>query len=152
LRAGGRSPYVVVVLSDAEAAFHARAFTALVAELAAVDLRPVVTVIADDPHREEAFVDESQTNNLTGLIIVQAHPESPRTYAGAAANSAIRIVSLDPAVTGDGISVVVGDELNAGRLAAQQLLDHGHRALGVVGDHSTSVITTRRLEGIQSAF
>src|SRR5699024_2499572 len=73
------------------------------------------------------------------------------TYAGAAAKSAIRIVSLDPAVTGDGISVVAGDELNAGRLAAQQLLDHGHRALGVIGDHSTSDITHRRLDGIQSA-
>ena len=152
LRAGGRSPYVGVVLSDAEDAFQARAFAALEAELAAVDLRPVVTVIGDDPDREEAFVDESLANDLSGLIIVRAHPESPRTYAGAAANSAIRIVSLDPAVTGDGISVVAGDELNAGRLAAQQLLDHGHRALGVIGDHSTSVITTRRLEGIQSAF
>src|SRR5699024_10975757 len=35
---------------------------------------------------------------------------------------------------------------------ARQLLDHGHRALGVIGDHSTSIITTRRLEGIRSAF
>src|SRR5699024_7414237 len=137
LRAGGRSPYVGVVLSDAEDAFQARAFTALEAELAAVGLRPVVTVIGDDPDREEPCVDESLANDLSGLSIVRAHPESPRTCAAAAARSATRIVSLDPAVTGDGISVVAGHERNAGRLSSQQLLDHGHCALGVIGDNST---------------
>jgi LacI family transcriptional regulator len=152
LRAGGRSPYIGVVLTDADDAFQARVFSALEAELATVELRPVVTVAGDDPEREEAFVDECLANDLSGIIIVRSHPDAADIYARAAAASGIRIVSFDPAISGDGISVVAGDELEAGRLAAQQLLDHGHRALGVIGDHSTSIITTRRLEGIQSAF
>ncbi|WP_166973257.1 LacI family DNA-binding transcriptional regulator [Brevibacterium atlanticum] len=155
LRAGGRSPYIGVVLSDADDAFQARVFSALEAELATVDLRPVVTVIGDDPDREQAFLDECLANDLSGIIVVRAHPDAADNYARAAAASGIRIVSFDPAVasrSGEGISVLAGDEAAAGRLAAQQLLDHGHIALGVIGDHSTSLITTRRLEGIQSAF
>ncbi|WP_210602988.1 LacI family DNA-binding transcriptional regulator [Brevibacterium oceani] len=152
LRAGGRSPYIGIVLTDADDAFQARVFSALEAELATVELRPVVTVAGDDPEREQAFVDECLANDLSGIIVVRSHPDAGDIYARAAAASGIRIVSFDPAVSGDGISILAGDEVDAGRLAAKQLLDHGHIALGVIGDHSTSLITTRRLEGIQSAF
>ncbi|WP_420095603.1 LacI family DNA-binding transcriptional regulator [Brevibacterium sediminis] len=152
LRAGGRSPYIGVVLSDAGDAFQARAFAAVEAELATLDLRPVVTVVGDDPDREEAFLDECLANDLTGLIVIRAHPEAAETYARAASAPGTRIVSLDPAVEGPGISIVAGDDREAGRLAAEQLLAHGHMALGVIGDHSPSLITTRRLQGIQDAI
>jgi LacI family transcriptional regulator len=152
LRAGGRSPYIGVVLSDVDDAFQARMFSALEAELATVDLRPIVTVIGDDPDRERAFLDESLANDLSGIIVVRSHPDVADIYARAASTSGMRIVSFDPAVSGDGVSILAGDEVDAGRRAAQQLLDHGHITLGVIGDHSTSLITTRRLEGIQSAF
>jgi LacI family transcriptional regulator len=152
LRAGGHSPYVGVVLSDATDAYQARMFSALESELSAVDLWPVVTVTGDDSDREETFLDESLANDLSGIIVVRAHPDAADRYVRAAAVSGIRIVSFDPAVSGESISVVAGDEIAAGCQAAQQLLDHGHIALGVIGDHSTSPITTRRLEGIQSAF
>jgi LacI family transcriptional regulator len=152
LRAGGRSPYIGIVLSDADDPYQARVFSALEAELARVDLRPVLTVVGDDPDREEAFFDESLANDLSGIIVVRAHPDAADIYTRAATTSGMRIVSFDPAVRGDRVSLVAGDEIDAGRRAAQQLLDHGHIALGVIGDHSTSIITTRRLEGIQSAF
>ena len=76
LRAGGRSPYIGVVLSDAADAFQSRAFAAVEAELAALDLRPVVTVVGDDPDREEAFLDECLASDLTGIIVIRAHPEA----------------------------------------------------------------------------
>ncbi|WP_152347361.1 LacI family DNA-binding transcriptional regulator [Brevibacterium sp. CFH 10365] len=151
LRAGGRSPYIGVVLSDAGDAFQARAFAAVEAELAALDLRPVVTVVGDDPDREEAFLDECLANDLTGIIVIRTHPEAAETYARAAATPGTRIVSLDPAVEGP-ISTVAGDDRAAGRLAAEQLLAHGHVALGVIGDRSPSLITTRRLQGVQDAI
>lgn len=152
LRAGGRSPYVGVVLSSADDPYQARVFAALEAELSAIDLRPVVTVTGDDPDREETFLDESLASDLSGLIVVRSHPEATGIYTRAASTSGTRIVSFDPGVRGEGISIVAGDEIAAGFRAAQQLLDHGHIALGVIGDHSTSIITTRRLEGIRSAF
>ncbi|WP_209323542.1 LacI family DNA-binding transcriptional regulator [Brevibacterium renqingii] len=151
LRAGGRSPYVGVVLSAADDALQTRAFTALEAELSAVDLRPVVTVIGGSPDREVAFLDECLANDLSGIIVLRAHPDMTGIYSRAA-GADVRIVSFDPAVTGAGVTVITGDEVAAGQLAARQLLDHGHLALGVIGDHSTSLVTIRRLEGIRSAF
>ncbi|UVI35189.1 LacI family DNA-binding transcriptional regulator [Brevibacterium spongiae] len=152
LRAGGRSPYIGVVLSSADDPYQVRVLSALEAELSTVDLRPVVTVTADDPDREEAFLDECLANDLSGIIVVRSQPDTAHIYTRAASTSGVRVVSFDPAVSGDGISIVTGDDVDAGYRAARQLLDHGHIALGVVGDHSTSIITTRRLEGIQSAF
>src|SRR5690606_35707945 len=81
LRAGGRSPYIGVVLSDAGDAFQARAFAAVEAELAALDLRAVVAVVGADPDREEAFLDEGHANDLTGIIVIRAPPEAAETYA-----------------------------------------------------------------------
>ena len=152
LRAGASSPYVGVVLSDANDPFQARIFARLEAEFGAVDLRPVLTVAGGDPMRERAFLDECLANDLSGLVVVRAHPEAVAHYDRAVRSSSVPIVSFDPAVAGSGIDVITGDEVTAGRLAATQLLDHGHIAIGVVGDHSTSLITTRRLEGIQAAF
>src|SRR5699024_2132796 len=137
LRAGGRSPYIGVVLTDADDAFQARVFSALEAELATVELRPVVTVAGDDPEREEAFLDECLANDLSGIIVVRSHPDAADIYARAAAASGIRIVSFDPAVSGGGISVVAGDELNAGRLPLSSCSTTGT-------EPSASSATTRR--------
>lgn len=156
LRAGGRSPYIGVVLSDAHDAFQTRLFASLEAELAAVGLRPVVTVTGDDPDREETFLDECLSNEMSGIVIIRTNPETQGIYSRAAISSGVKVVSFDPTVAeeADGglVSLIGGDEFTAGRLAATQLLDHGHIALGIIGDHSTSLITTRRLEGIQSAL
>lgn len=158
LRAGGSSPYIGVILSDAQDAFQTRLFARLEAELATVGLRPVVTVTGDDPDREETFLDECLANDMSGIIVVRTQPEASGIYSRATRSSGVRIVSFDPSVIGetgavaDPITLIGGDEFAAGRLAAAQLLDHGHIALGVIGDHSTSLITTRRLEGIQTAL
>lgn len=152
LRAGASSPYVGVILSDANDSFQARVFSRLEAELGSLGLRPVVTATGGDPAREEAFLDECLANDLSGVIVIRAHPEAVAHYGRAVRSTNVSIVSFDPAVSGPGIELIAGDEVAAGRMAATQLLEHGHIAIGVVGDHSTSLITTRRLEGIQAAF
>ncbi|GAA1850114.1 LacI family DNA-binding transcriptional regulator [Brevibacterium marinum] len=151
LRAGGRSPYIGVVMSDGEDPFQTRLFTQLEAELGRVGLRPVVTVTGDDPDRERGFCDECLANDMTGICVIRSHPDAARCYAEAASGDT-QIISFDPSTAGPGVELITGDEEAAGRLAALQLLDHGHISLGVIGDHSTSPITTARLSGIQSAF
>ncbi|GAA1552369.1 LacI family DNA-binding transcriptional regulator [Brevibacterium picturae] len=151
LRAGGRSPYIGVIMSDGRDPFQSRLFTLLEAELGRVGLRPVVTITADDPERERAFLDECLANDMSGLCIIRSHPDAARSYAEAA-SADVKIVSFDPSTTGGAVAVIAGDEKRAGRLAATQLLDHGHISIGVVGDHSTSPITVDRLAGIRSAF
>ena len=152
LRAGGRSPYIGVVMSDGDDPFQARLFTLLEGELGRVGLRPVVTVTADDPDREHGFLDECLANDMAGICVIRSHPDAARSYAEAAASADVQIVSFDPATAGRGVDLVAGDEELAGRLAAMQLLNHGHISIGVIGDHSTSTITTGRLAGIRSAF
>ncbi|MDN6605550.1 LacI family DNA-binding transcriptional regulator [Brevibacterium sp.] len=151
LRAGGRSPYIGVVMSDGDDPFQARLFTLLEAELSRIGLRPVVTVTADDPDRERGFLDECLANDMTGICVIRSHPDAARFYADAA-SADVQIVSFDPSTAGPGVDLIAGDEELAGRLAATQLLNHGHISLGVIGDHSTRPITTARLAGIQSAF
>lgn len=151
LRAGSRSPYIGVVMSDGDDPFQVRLFTLLEAELSRVGLRPVVTVTGDDPDRERGFLDESLANDITGICVIRAHPDAARFYADAASGD-VKIVSFDPAAARPGVDLIAGDEELAGRLAATQLLNHGHISLGAIGDHSTSPITVARLAGIQSAF
>ncbi|MDN5875655.1 MAG: LacI family transcriptional regulator [Brevibacterium sp.] len=151
LRAGGRSPYIGVIMSDGDDPFQGRLFALLEAELGRAGLRPVVTVTTDDPERERAFLDECLANDMSGICVIRSHPEAARFYAEAA-SADVRIVSFDPTAAGPGIDLIAGDEERVGRLAALQLLDHGHISIGVIGDHSTSPITADRLAGIQSAF
>ncbi|WP_193073010.1 LacI family DNA-binding transcriptional regulator [Brevibacterium sp. FME37] len=151
LRAGGRSPYIGVVMSDGHDPFQARLFTLLEAELSTVGLRPVVTVTADDADRERGFLKECLANDMTGICVIRSHPDAALFYTDAV-SADMQIVSFDPSTAGPGVDLIAGDEELAGRLAATQLLKHGHISLGVVGDHSTSPIATARLAGIQSAF
>ena len=152
LRAGGRSPYIGVIMSDGNDPFQTRLLAELEAELGRIGLRPVVTVTADDPERERGFLDECLANDMSGICVIRSHPDLGRDYVRAAASSDVRIVSFDPAVSGQMIETITADEERAGRLAAAQLLDHGHISIGVIGDHSTTRITSARLAGIQSAF
>ena len=152
LRAGSRSPYIGVIMSDGADPFQARLFTRLEAALGQVGLHPVVTVTNDDANREQIFLDECLATDMAGVCVIRAHPDVAHFYTRAAQSSSAVIVSFDPAVTGDGVIVITGDEERAGRLAAEQLLAHGHISLGVIGDHSTTQISADRLAGIQSAF
>lgn len=152
LRAGGRSPYIGVIMSDADDPFQIRLFTRVEAELGRVGLRPIVTVTGDDPDRESDFLNECLANDMTGICVIRSHPEAAQLYDQAARSSDTNIVTFDPSVAGHSVAVIAGDEKLAGRLAADQLLDHGHISIGIIGDHSTSPITTGRLAGIQSAF
>lgn len=150
LRAGSRPPFVGVVLSDVDEPFQSRFLSCLETELARVNLRPVIGVTSDDPDREREFLDECLDADLAGICIIRAQPETADLYSKFA--SSIPIVSIDPETGHDPIPVIAPAEREAGRLAASQLLSHGHISIGVIGDRASSVITALRLEGVRDAL
>lgn len=152
LRAGGRSPYVGLVLDDLSDPVDAALLDCIHDHLRGLGLRPVVSASHGLAEVEAQFLDDCLGNDVAGICVLRAQPaalDEYRRIAGLWQRSASAIVSLDPGLVGPGIRTVSVDDHEAGRLAARQLVEHGHISIGVIGDRSGTEAARRRLEGVR---
>jgi LacI family transcriptional regulator len=113
----------------------------------AIDHLLVVGEVAGGPGVEDALIEEMADRQVDGIV-----------YAAAAATSAVRVsralagqraVLLNCVAQDRSLPAVVPDDHDGGRLAAQVLLDAGHRTeMYVVGSADTPVAGPARLAGL----
>jgi LacI family transcriptional regulator len=104
---------------------------------------------ARDSERERTYLRLFAEGRVSGLIVIphdQFGENLHRIRAGG-----VPVVVVDRAETGpDGLSVAV-DDVTGGRLAAQHLIDLGHRHLAFVGDERAATPVHDRLTGVRKA-
>jgi LacI family transcriptional regulator len=104
---------------------------------------------ARDTEREKTYLRLFSEQRVAGLIVVP-HDQFAESLHQIRAGG-VPVVVVDRAETGDqGLSVAV-DDVTGGELAAQHLIDLGHRHLAFVGDEGAAVPVHDRLTGVRKA-
>jgi LacI family transcriptional regulator len=103
---------------------------------------------ARDPDRERSYLRLFAERRLAGLIVIPHEPISDdlrRTLL-----SGTPVVMVDRAGSDPGMSVAV-DDVTGGALAAEHLIDLGHRHIAFVGDETAAGPVHNRLDGVRKA-
>jgi DNA-binding LacI/PurR family transcriptional regulator len=104
----------------------------------------------NNPDREEAFIDALVRRHVDGIIFSRVSDESRalRILSGAE----IPVVIIDRALADEELPCVVLDNRRAGELAADHLLDLGHRRIGSVTGPLKIALCRERLAGFREAL
>lgn len=136
-----RSRTVGVLLPVLDNSFH----LALIAGVEAA-LRPagLSVIVSSSPDAAVGAAELLRTRQVDGIIAV-ASPHDLEPLRRAAREIPVVLIDWEADVPGsDGVYL---DNREAGRIAARHLLDHGHRALAVVGGDRGISTTNDRTEG-----
>ncbi|MDH2426162.1 LacI family DNA-binding transcriptional regulator [Sphaerisporangium sp. TRM90804] len=124
--------------------------------LRAADRRPLEIVLYDQPSAAAAasplLASLPVTGRLDGLIVVSL----PLDHTVAARLTTLRLPTVLCDVRHPGFDTVHTDDTAGGRLAAEHLLERGHRRFGFLGHANRSDLyrspSQRRLDGYQAAL
>ncbi|MEQ6902313.1 LacI family DNA-binding transcriptional regulator [Nocardioides sp. YIM 152588] len=144
LRAGSNRAVGMVVLDVANPFFTdvARGVEESLAEVG----RPLILGNSgQDPDRERTYLDLFEEQRVSGLLVSPVGSVLPRLRRLRDRGTAVVVV--DRRVEGQEFSFVAVDDLRGGRLAAQHLLDRGHRRLAFVGGPAEITQVELRLRG-----
>jgi LacI family transcriptional regulator len=99
--------------------------------------------------KEAAHLDVLAEQRVQGVLITPTTEISPAVEALRARG--VPVVLLDRRATGPDQCSVAVDDVHGGRLAAEHLLERGHRRIAFVGGHSTLPQVVERFTGVTSA-
>ncbi|MBW3097153.1 LacI family DNA-binding transcriptional regulator [Pseudohoeflea coraliihabitans] len=146
---GGRSNIVGFILPDVENHFFSAIARVIAETLAASGMQLVLSISEDDPDLELRHVRSLCEARPKGIIItpvVNMHRETADLLANIPCKQLVR---RHPLVESD---VIVSEDKTATRLAAQRLIDLGHRHIAYIGNGSETLSTgADRAEGFYQA-
>lgn len=97
-------------------------------------------IVASSPRSEDRAVDLLLSRMVDGIIAV-ASPHDVEPLRHAATRIPVVLIDWEAPVAADGVFL---DNIAAGAMGARQLLDHGHRRIGILGgDRSISTVRDR---------
>jgi LacI family transcriptional regulator len=99
--------------------------------------------------KEAAHLDVLAEQRVQGVLITPTAEISPAVEAMRARG--VPVVLLDRRAPGPDQCSVAVDDVHGGRLAADHLLERGHRRIAFVGGHSNLPQVRERFQGVQSA-
>ncbi|MBX9451192.1 MAG: LacI family DNA-binding transcriptional regulator [Neoaquamicrobium sediminum] len=142
---GGRSNIVGFVLPDVENHFFSAIARVIAETLAASGMQLVLSISEDDPDLELRHVRslcEARTRGIIITPVVNMHRETADLLANVPCQQLVR---RHPLVESD---VIVSEDKTATRLAAQRLIDLGHKHIAYIGSGSETLSTgADRAEG-----
>jgi LacI family transcriptional regulator len=103
----------------------------------------------DRPSKEAAHLDVLAEQRVQGVIITPTAELSPALDA--LRRRGVPVVLLDRRATGPDQCAVAVDDVRGGRLAADHLLERGHRRIAFVGGHADLPQVRERREGVELA-
>ncbi|MCW2657351.1 MAG: Transcriptional regulator, LacI family [Jatrophihabitans sp.] len=150
LRQGARSTSVGLIISDVANPFYARVARGAERRLRSAGLQLITASSDEDADSERKLTAELLERRVCGLLITtclsdHAHLETERRLG-------IPVTFLDRPPVGIVADTVAIDNEVGARLAAQHLLDQGHRRIGLIGDLSRLTTHRERVAGFQSAL
>ncbi|MCB2177952.1 MAG: LacI family transcriptional regulator [Actinomycetales bacterium] len=148
LRAGQISTVGALVL-DIRNPFFTDVARGVEDRLAEADYTLMLASSDDDPERERKYLRLFEEHGVHGLLVVPTGPDLMPLLASQ--SRGVRVVVLDAPSSVDELSSVAVDDVAGGRLAAQHLLDQGHRRLVFLnGPHTIRQCADRRA-GVDAA-
>ena len=145
----GRAPVIGIAVPDIVDPFFGAIVRAVDEEAARHDMSTLVTSIGDDPNREVDIVNSLLARSPSGLVLASVRSE--QAYLKVWLDK-LPIIFVDRAPTGVRADSFTDDDLAGAHLATTDLVNHGHRRIGFVGDRLTLPTTRRRLDGYRQAL
>ncbi len=132
------NPYFPQLVRSVEDAARALGYTVLLCSA------------ADDPEREAAYLDLLADRRVDGLII--ASSSLGVRHAAWLASPPVPVVLVNTAAPDVGLPAIMSDNEGGGRMAAEHLLELGHRRFGYLMPPPRNVDAPARLSGVRSAL
>ncbi len=145
----GRAPVIGIAVPDIVDPFFGAITRAVDEEAARHDMSTLVASIGDDPDREVEIVTSLLARSPSGLVLASVRSE--QAYLKVWLDK-LPVVFVDRAPTGVQADSFTDDDLAGARIATTDLVNHGHRRIGFVGDRLTLPTTSRRLDGYRQAL
>ena len=86
--------------------------------------------VESPPHRDEHFAALTRRDRADGLLVVSLPP--PARQLRALVDAGVPVVLVD--ARGEGVPMVVIDDVEGGRIATRHLIELGHRRIGYIGE------------------
>jgi LacI family transcriptional regulator len=144
----GRSDTIGLVVPDIGNTFFAHLAAAVEEAAEARGFGVMLCVTANRIERELHYLERLSRNHVDALLFVTNHVDDGRLAAAIGKSKAV--VLLDEDVTGAKADKIFADNEGGGALAAQHLLEAGHRRLAYVGGPKDLMSARERREGFRS--
>ncbi len=105
---------------------------------------------ADDPSREETYLDLLIERRVDGIVIASSGLEA--RYRDWLAQRSVPVVLVNCTARGAALPAILSDNRAGGRLAAEHVLALGHRRIGHISAPSRNAAAGERLAGIRDAI
>ncbi len=146
----GKTRVIGVLISDLQNPFYSSVVRAIERVAATRDYTCVICNSDEDPASEAKALTLLTSLQVAGLIV--ASSSSDDAPLKRLKQKGVPIVEIDRLSGVSDLDAVLVDNAFGGRLAAEHLLDFGHRRIAVVTGPSTLTTARERLEGFQSAL
>jgi LacI family transcriptional regulator len=150
LRAGARSSIVGLIISDLANPFYARIARGAERVLRANDLQLICASSDEDPVLERQLTAELLERRVSALLLTTCVDD--HHYLEVERRLGIPIAFLDRPPAGIDADTISLDNAEGARQAAEHLIQHGHRRIGLVGDLSRLATHRERIAGFAKAM
>ncbi|MCM0641394.1 LacI family DNA-binding transcriptional regulator [Cellulomonas wangsupingiae] len=118
--------------------------------LASEDYTLLLSSSDEDPEREARYLRLHEEHGVQGILVTPTRGSLDRILA--VRDRGIQVVLLDAAAGHPDVSSVGVDDVRGGRMAAEHLLELGHRRIGFVSGPDTVAACARRRAGAVEAL
>ncbi len=145
----GRSDQIGLVIPDLANPFFAQIAAVIELTADACGLGLLLCTTSNRRTREMEYIHRLQQNQIDGLLFITNHDDDGSVAA--AINATRGIVLLDEDVVGAITPKIFADNERGGRLAAQHLIEHGHRVIGIISGPLGLMSARERTQGVRHA-
>lgn len=144
----GRADMIGLAVPDIQTPFFARLASAADQRSDPLEMSVLLRTTHNRPERELATIEQLRRGYFDGLIFATNRPET-NDLAFAINRGPLNVVIVDEDIPGAIAPRVFCDNRQGGRLAAQHLLETGHRNLAYIGGPRTLMSARERCEGFR---
>lgn len=145
LRRGVRTMSIGVVIQDVSNTFSATILRAIEDRARERGIAVYAASLDEEEQRERDVVRGLVERRVDGLVMMPA--SSDQSYLVNDVRAGLAMVFVDRAPTHLDADTVLVDNVRGGRIGTQQLIDHGHRRIGFVGDRVRIATAADRRSG-----
>lgn len=150
LRAGARSSSVGLIISDVANPFYARIARGVERRLRAAGLQLITASSDEDPVLERLLTTEMLERRVGALLVTTCVDD--HRYLESERRLGLPVAFLDRPPVGIVADTIALDNVGGARRAAEHLVAHGHRRIGLVGDLSRLSTHRERVAGFEAAM
>jgi LacI family transcriptional regulator len=150
LRVGARSSTVGLIISDVANPFYARIARGVERRLRAAGLQLITASSDEDPELERQLAAEMLERRVRALLLTSCVAD--HGYLESERRLGIPVAFLDRPPSGIVADTVAIDNQAGARQAAEHLIAHGHRRIGLIGDLSRLTTHRERISGFRAAM